>query len=151
MLVEHFVEQHDLAGDFAAAERLEFLESVDGDDIGGKAVRGGGGAAAQSGQHDLLRSSGNHAGILDQRSGFGSADPMWHGDRLEANLEAQLAKLGRNVFRRRMGLRRSAGSRSDIFRQVGDLSVGVVVIQRGCLYGGKLLQKQRREILLVGG
>ena len=36
------------------------------------------------------------------------------------------------------------------FGKVGELTVGVVVIQRSSFDGGELLQKQRREILQVG-
>ena len=38
LLVEEFVEEDDLAGDFVAAKGLEFLESVDGDYVRGQAV-----------------------------------------------------------------------------------------------------------------
>ena len=93
---------------------------------------------------------GNHAGILDQGGGFGAADPVRDGDGLEANLEAELAKFGGDVFGGGGGLERAGGAGSDVLGEVGELAVGVVVIQRGGFDGGKLLQKKRREILLVG-
>ena len=105
LLVEELVEEHDFSGNFAATERLEFLERVDRDYIGRKAVSGGGGAAAKSGQNDLLRSSGNHAGILDERGGLRPADPMRHDNRLEANFEPQLSKFRSHVLGRSAGLR----------------------------------------------
>jgi hypothetical protein len=46
LLVEDFVKQDNLAGDFVAAEGLQFLEGVDGDDVGGESLCGSRGAAA---------------------------------------------------------------------------------------------------------
>ena len=146
MLVEDFVEEDDLAGDFVAAEGLEFVEGVDGDDVGGEAVGRSGGASAERGENDFLCGVGNHSGILDEGGGFGAADPVRHDDRLEADLEAKLAKFGGDIFGGGAGLGRAAGARSDIFGEVSELAVGVVVVERGSFDGGKLLQEKRREI-----
>jgi hypothetical protein len=69
-----------------------------------------------------------------------------YGDWLKAHLEAEFAKLAGHVFGGGVGLGRAAGAWSDILGEVGDLAVGIVVIERGGFDGGKLLQKERREI-----
>jgi hypothetical protein len=73
-----------------------------------------------------------------------------HRDGLKADFEAELAKFGGHVFGGGVGLRRTAGARSNVFGKVGELTVSVVVIQRSSFDGGELLQKERREVLQVG-
>jgi hypothetical protein len=105
LLVEEFVKEDDLAGDFVVAESLEFVECVDRDYVGGEAVWRSGRASTQSSKNDLLCGAGNHSGILDECSGFGSANPVRNGDLLEADIQAEMAKLSGDVLRRGEGLR----------------------------------------------
>jgi hypothetical protein len=149
LLVEELVEKNDLAGNFVVAEGLEFVEGVDRYHIGCEAIRGSGGAAAESSQNDLLSGSGNHARVLDEGGAFGPANPVRHHDLLEANFEAQLAKFRGYILGGSTGLGRTAGARSYVLGEVGDLAVGIIVIQRGGFDGGKLLQKERREVLQI--
>ena len=107
LLVEEFIEEDDLAGDFVATESLEFFESVDGNYVGGEAVGWGCRASAKGGEDNLLCGGGNHAGVLDQGGGFGAANPVRHGDRLEADIEAEVAKLFGHVFGGGAGLGRA--------------------------------------------
>jgi hypothetical protein len=69
------------------------------------------------------------------------------GDRLKPDFEAEFAEFAGDVFGGAASLRRAAGARSDIFGEVSELAVGEVVIERGGFDGGKLLEKERREIL----
>jgi hypothetical protein len=150
LLVEEFIEEDDLAGDLVAPESLEFFESVDRDYVGGQAVGWGCGACPERCENDLLRGGGNHAGILDQGSGFGAPDPVRHGDGLKADIEAEVAKLFGYVFGGGAGLGRPGGAWSDVLGEVCELAIAVVVTERGGFDGGKLLQEKRREIQLIG-
>ena len=142
MLVEELVEQDDLAGDFVPAESLELVESVDGDDVGSETVWRSGGAPTERGENDLLRGVRNHARILDEGSTFGAADPVRNRDWLEADVETELAKFGGDIFGGSTGLGRTGGARSDVLGQVGELAVGVIVIQGSGFDGGELLEKK---------
>ena len=149
LLVEDFIEEDDLAGDLVAAESLKFFEGVDGDYVCGEAICGCSRASAEGGEDNLLRGGGHHAGILDQGGGFGAAYPVRHGDGLEADIEAEVAKFFGYVFCSGAGLGRAGGAGSDVLGEVREFAVGVVVVQRSGFDGGKLLQKKRREILFV--
>ena len=139
MFVEGLVEEHNLARDFGRAQRLQFIEIVDRDDLGGEAVRGSGSASAQGRQHDLLGGSGNHLGVFDQFRGLCSANPVGNGDRLETDFQAQLAKFAGDVLRGGGGLGRTGSAGSDICREVRQFTVGVVVVERSGFDGGELL------------
>jgi hypothetical protein len=71
-------------------------------------------------------------------------------DLLEADFEAQLAEFGGDVFGGSRRLRRTCGASSNVFGEVSELAVGVVVIERGGFDGGKLLEEEWREIMLRG-
>jgi hypothetical protein len=105
LLVEEFVEEDDLAGDFVVAEGLELVECVDRDYVRREAVWRSGRASTQSSKNNLLCGARNHSGILDECCGFGSANPVRHGHLLEADIQAEMAKLSGDVLRRSDGLR----------------------------------------------
>src|SRR5580704_826994 len=150
LLVENCIEEHDLAGNFIAAERGEFFKSADCDDLGGDAIRRCRGASAESGQDNLLRCPRNHAGILNQGCGFGTANPVRHGDWLKSDVEAELTKFVGNILRGPTGLNGSAGTGSDILGKVCELPVGVIVVQGRGFDRRELLEEQWREVLLLG-
>ena len=75
---------------------------------------------------------------------------MRDGDLLQGDFEAQLAQFGGHVFGGGASLRRAGEARSDVFGEVGELAVGVVVVERGGLYRRELLEKQWRKIVLRG-
>jgi hypothetical protein len=81
----------------------------------------------------------HHSRILDQGGGFGAANPVLHGDGLEADFKAEMAKLFGYVFGGRAGLGRPGGAGSDVLGEVRELAVAIVVAERGGFYGGKLL------------
>src|ERR1700691_2089636 len=74
---------------------------------------------------------------------------MRDGGRVQANFEAQLPKCGGDILGGDVSLQRTAGTRSNVFGEMGELAVGVVVIESGGFDGGKLLQENWREVLLV--
>src|SRR5258708_28808411 len=82
LLVEDFVEEDDLAGDLVVTKGLEFVEGVDGDDVGGEAVGGSGSAAAERGGGHLLCGVGDHSGIFDECGGLGPPNPEGGGELL---------------------------------------------------------------------
>jgi hypothetical protein len=74
---------------------------------------------------------------------------VWDFDFLEMDIETELAQLGSDVIHGGLCLQRSAGARANVFGQMSDLPVGVVVRQRGRPNRREFLQQQRREVLLL--
>ena len=101
--------------------------------------------SAQRGQHNFLCASRGLSRILHQFGGFGPAYPVSSLHRLQAHLQAQLAHFASNILDGGLGLRRSYRARPDIFSQMRDLPVGVVVTQRSVADGRKFLLQSRRQ------
>src|ERR1700691_4776959 len=122
---------------------VQLLESVDGDYVGGEALGRSGRTSTESRENNFLGGAGNHSGIFNQSGGLGSANPVRHGHRFEANFEPQLAKFARDVFGGGIRLRRAGGARSNILGKMRQLAVSVIVNQRCRFDGRELLQKER--------
>ena len=93
-LVELFVEEQNFAFDRIGAERLEVVEGVDDDDVGGESVGGRCDAAAEGGEDDLLRGVGRHPRPRDELAGLRSAHPVGDAGFFERDLCAERTHLG---------------------------------------------------------
>src|SRR5258708_40240684 len=98
LLVEDFVEEDDLAGDLVVTKGLEFVEGVDGDDVGGEAVGGSGSAVTERGEGHLLWGVGNHSGIFGECGGLGAKKPGGGRGLLEADFGPPAGHVGGPIF-----------------------------------------------------
>src|SRR5712671_168839 len=91
-------EEHDLAGNFVASERREFVEVVHDDYISGDAFGRGRRASAESSENDLLRHLRWLSGKFHELSFLFAAHPMGDARLFEMNIESKFAHLGGDVF-----------------------------------------------------
>ena len=73
------------------------------------------------------------SGILDEFRGLRSAYPVRNFDFLKLDFKSQLAQFAGYIFDGSVSLQRAADSRSDVFRQMRDLAISVIVGER-CLF-----------------
>src|SRR5581483_1819092 len=116
LFIERFVKQDDPAGDVITTELAEFFEAINHHDISSEAFRSGGSASPERSKHDLLCGFGRPAGILDELRRLYATDPMRNLYFLKLDLQTKAAQLVGYIVDRRLGLQRSTGARTNVFR-----------------------------------
>ena len=142
LLVEFVVEEQDLAFHRALGEGGKLLPVVHDDDLGGKAFRGRGHAAAQGGKDDFLGDAGRLTGPGNHFSRLQAAHPVRDLGLFERDFRAQGAHFGGHVVHGLLGLRRAAQAGADIVGEMAQFGEGVGVLKGGitqALHGSQLL------------
>ena len=138
-LVEFAIEDQDLALHRAGPQSAKLLPIVNDYDLGGKAIGWCGHAAAQRGEHDLLRSSRRLTEPRDQLARLDSAHPVRNLGLFESDVGSQQAHLRRDVVDSLFGLGRAAQPWTDIVGEVAQFVEGIGVRKSSiaqALHGG---------------
>src|SRR6267143_938926 len=145
-LIKLCMEQNDLSGDAIATERLQLFLIIYHDDFRSYSLVRRRYAAPVRGEHDFLRGASGHARILRQCSRLFAAHPMRHHYFLELHFETKFTELSSDVFNCLLRLSRTTQTRSDVVREMSELAISVITLQRRLLNSLDLSDKLRRVL-----
>ena len=133
LFVEGIIEKYDLARDFVARKRFQFVKISDRDHFGDDSVRRRRDACPERTKHNLLGRVLRLSRKLNERRCFFPAHPMRHHYFLELHFTADGLQFVRDVINRFGRLCRSAQARPDVVREMRNLLVCVIATQRRLL------------------